>query len=82
MSVKINHRFVKMLLVRRNMTLLDLARESAIGQATLYRIVNDGAAFRSETLGKLATALECSPVDLIEVDGYAPPLVGAPSGSN
>lgn len=80
-EVQINRNFVMTLLAARGMTLRDLARQTDIGEATLYRLVN-GATFKSDTLGRLALALECNPVDLLDPRGYAPPLVVAPSGAN
>ena len=77
MTVRIDKKFVKARLAERDQTLIDLARESDIGQATLYRIVNEGAVFKSDTLGRLAEVLKCSPVDLIDVKEYTSPLVGA-----
>jgi DNA-binding Xre family transcriptional regulator len=62
-EVQINRNFVMTLLAARGMTLRDLARQTDIGEATLYRLVN-GATFKSDTLGRLALALECNPVDL------------------
>jgi DNA-binding Xre family transcriptional regulator len=75
MTVRINKRFVKSILAQRDWTIQDLARNSDIGEATLYRVVNAGARFTSETLEKLSEALDCSPVDLIDTNGYKSPLV-------
>lgn len=79
MSVKINKGFVKAKLGARDMSLRDLAEASNIGEATLYRIVN-GSAFNSTTLEKLAEALDCNPLDLLDVSGYpAPHMVASPA---
>lgn len=80
MSVKINARFVKLVLADRDMTLRDLAKISGIHEQTLYRLMG-GATFNSDTLAKLANALECNPADLIESKGYPPPHVEAPLAS-
>ncbi len=77
MSVKINRNFVKAMLGVRGLSLRDLAVLSELGEATMYRIIN-GAEFNSKTLGKLATALDVSPVDLLDVSGYADPHLVAP----
>lgn len=76
MTVKINKKFVKTIMVQRNEDIRRVAERSGIGEATLYRIIN-GAGFTSQTLGKLAAALECSPNDLIESEGFPSPLVVA-----
>lgn len=60
------------------MTIRDLGKVSDIHEQTLYRLMS-GATFNSETLGKLAKALDCNPVDLIESDGYTDPHVDAPA---
>lgn len=76
MTVKINEKFVKMILIQRNEDIRQVAERSGIGEATLYRIIR-GAGFTSHTLGKLAAALECSPNDLIVSEGFPSPLVVA-----
>lgn len=78
MTVRINKGFVRAVLGARNMSLRDLADASDIGEATLYRIVN-GAKFNSTTLEKLADALDCNPVDLLDVSGYPDPHMVAPT---
>ena len=75
--VRLNMKFVKQRLSERDLTMRDLAAKASIGEATMYRIAN-GAGFNLETLGKLADALNCSPFDLIEAEGFPPPLVVAP----
>lgn len=79
--VKINKRFVKHMLAEKDMSLRDLSQACDIGEATIYRVVNGGP-FQSVTLGKLAEALQCSPVDLIDIEGYTIPLVVAPSAAH
>ena len=80
MIVKLNAQFVKHLLVDQGISARDLAIAAGIGEATMYRLLN-GAAFNSDTLGKLAAALECHPVDLIQAEGYVSPHVDAPTVS-
>lgn len=80
MAVKINKRFVKHMLAEKDMSLRDLSQACGIGEATIYRVVNGGT-FQSVTLGRLAEALQCSPVDLIDVEGFANPLVVAPAAA-
>ena len=76
MTVKLDVKFVKTRSADRNLTMRDLAAAADVGEATMYRIIN-GAGFNLETLGKLALALECNPVDLIKAEGFPAPLVGA-----
>ena len=78
MSVRINRSVLKAMLGAKDKSLRDLAKESGIGEATIYRIAN-GSGFTSETLGALATALGCSPVDLIDPEGFVSPLMVAPT---
>lgn len=77
MTVKLNSKFVKYLLTDRDMTARDLARLADISEGTMYRMLS-GEAFNTVTLGKLATALECHPIDLIEAEGFTPPHMVAP----
>jgi len=81
MAVKINERFVKTLLAEQGETVRDLAKRADMGEATLYRLMA-GASFNSDTLDKLAKALDCAPADLISGDGYASPLVVAQAARN
>lgn len=80
MNVKINKRVVESMLDQRGMSARDLAKIAELGEATVYRIMN-GSTFNSETLGKLALALECSPIDLIDTQGYDSPQVEAPASA-
>jgi DNA-binding Xre family transcriptional regulator len=64
MKVKINRQYVNTLLAARDMTSRDLARETGLGEATIYKVLA-GSAFSSETLGKIASALEVDPGELI-----------------
>lgn len=76
MTVKINRKFVDHILLERGISARELAQLADVGEATMYRILN-GAAFSSVTLGKIAEALECNPVDLLDAGGFASPLVEA-----
>ena len=78
MSVKLNKKFIEHMLVERGISARELSRQADVGEATMYRILG-GASFNSVTLGKIAGALGCNPVDLIDTQGYADPLVGAPT---
>lgn len=77
-EVKLNGKYIKTRLVELGMSARDLATAAGIGEATMYRIIN-GAPFESRTLGKVAAALGCNPVDLIESEGFVSPHVGAPA---
>lgn len=77
MNVRINAKFVRMILAERDMTVRDLGKVSEIHEQTIYRLMS-GATFNSESLGKLAKALDCNPIDLIEAEGYPAPHVDAP----
>lgn len=81
MTVKMNARFIRHVLADRDMSARDLAAKAGIGEATIYRLMS-GERFSSETLGKVAAALGCHPVDLIEAEGYNYPHLVAPPISN
>ena len=81
MTVRLNTKAVKTKAAERDITMRDLAAAADIGEATMYRITN-GAGFNLETLGKLAEALHCNPIDLLDIEGFPPPLVGASTVGN
>lgn len=81
MTVRLNSKFVKYILTDRDMTARDLAAAAEISEGTMYRMMG-GAAFTSDTLGKLAKALGCHPVDLIDAQGYMHPHLDAPTAQN
>lgn len=70
--VKINKKVVERLMFDKRMKQVELIRVSGISKPTIIRMLN-GSPFDSETLGKLARALDCSPVDLIDPEGYPSP---------
>lgn len=78
--VKINRKVVERLMFDKRMKQVELIKKSGISKPTIIRMLN-GAPFDSETLGKLASALECSPVDLIDPEGYPSPHL-ATQGAN
>ncbi len=70
--VRLNARFIRYMLAERNISARKLALTADIGEATMYRLLSGGK-FNSETLGKLAEALGCHPVDLVDAEGYSSP---------
>lgn len=78
MSVRINAKFVRQMLIERGMDQRMLAEKSNISEPTITRLLQ-GKPFTSRVLGDMAEALGCHPVDLIDANGAAPPLVDAPS---
>ncbi len=79
MTVKINTKFVKQMLLERELDQQRLAERSELSEITISRLMQ-GKPFTSETLGKIAKALGCHPVDLIDAKGYSDPhLVASPT---
>lgn len=76
--LKINNRFVREMLFKLEMDQRTLAERAGISEPTMIRLMQ-GKPFTSDTLGKLAEALECSPVDLLDVSGYSSPHLAAPT---
>lgn len=74
--VRINAKFIKQILIDMDIDQQVLAQRSGLSEPTISRIMN-GRPFTSETLGKLAKALDCHPVDLIEANGFHSPHVDA-----
>ena len=78
MSVKLNAKLIKKMLIDLEMDQKDLAARSGLSAITISRLMQ-GNPFSSETLGKIAKALECHPIDLIDANGFASPHVDAPA---
>ena len=80
MTVKINARVVNVLLAQRDLDQKQLSELSGVSEQTIVRLLK-GLPFTSETLGKIAGALDVNPIDLIDAEGYADPLVVASAAS-
>jgi transcriptional regulator with XRE-family HTH domain len=80
-NVKINAKFVKQILLNKDLDQRELAKLSGISEPTITRLLH-GRPFSSDTLGKLAEALDCHPIDLIDAKGFSSPHLGAPVNSN
>ncbi len=79
MGLRIDERRVKMFMAIRGIeTQEQLAKLAGLHPTTLVKIFK-GRNFSSETLEKLAAALECNPLDLLAVEGYPDPLDRAPA---
>lgn len=65
MAVRINRSFVKARLAQKDMTIGELADRVGVSTQTIHNLLN-GAAFRTDTLGKLADALDATPSRLID----------------
>lgn len=76
-DVRINAKFVRQVLLDKELDQRELAKISGVSEPTITRLLQ-GKPFTSDTLGKIAGALGCHPVDLIDAKGYAPPHVDAP----
>lgn len=50
-------------IARRQMTILDFAKQAGLATATVYRAINSGLA-NIRTVGKLAAALQINPADI------------------
>lgn len=70
--VRIKKEVVKRLMFEKDMNQKKLVDISGISKPTLNRLMA-GLPFDSMTLGRLATALECNPVDLIDGSEYPAP---------
>ena len=78
-KVQLNRRFIRMRLAELGENLATISEKSELGQATWYRIVNNTDwNWQAGTLAVLAKELRCNPADLIESEGFPPPLVEAP----
>lgn len=76
-AIKLNINFIKTRAAALGVNMRELANIAGIGEATIYR-ANAGRGFSTETLEKLASGLQCNPIDLIVVEGdYPAPLMVA-----
>lgn len=75
-KVQLNRRFIRMRIEELGGTLATISKRSELGMATWYRIANNPEwNWKAETLATLAKELQCSPTDLIEIEGYPSPFV-------
>ena len=73
-----NTKMLEHLLIEKGWDQRILARESGISEPTITRMKR-GETFNSETLGKLARALGCNPIDLLDTRDYPAPHLVAPT---
>jgi DNA-binding Xre family transcriptional regulator len=79
MMVRIDEQRVKLLMLVNGIEeQQELAAMAGVTPQTLNRLFK-GAAFSSATLDKLAKALNCNPIDLLDTKGYPSPHMGAPA---
>ena len=79
MGLKVDERKVRVFMADRGIhTIEELAERSGVTSLTIRRLFK-GAGFKSDTVQKLADALGCNPLDLLTVEGYPDPHVGAPA---
>jgi DNA-binding Xre family transcriptional regulator len=65
MTVKINSGLVRTILAKNDMTIGELAAAVGVSHQTIHNLLNGGA-FKTDTLGRLAAALETTPSRLID----------------
>ena len=79
MGLKVDERKVRVFMADRGIyTIEDLAKLSGVSSFTIRKLFK-GAGFKSDTVQRLADALGCNPLDLLTVEGYPDPHVGAPA---
>lgn len=76
--MRLNTKMLNHYLIERGLDQQELAVKSGVSEPTITRLKR-GEQFTSGTLGKLAEALECNPIDLLDTAGYPAPHMGAPS---
>ncbi len=73
-----NSRMLEHLLIEKGWDQRTLAKVSNVSEPTITRMKR-GETFNSETLGKIAKALGCNPIDLLDTKGYPAPLMVSPA---
>lgn len=77
---RINEEAVRVLMLRNNIKSIEaLAKRAELNSLTVRRLFEGEMAFKSETIKKLAKALNCNPLDLLLVEGFPDPHLGAPA---
>ena len=72
-TIKTNGHFMRVRMAQLELTQRSLAEKTGLALGTIGSVVR-GEPVVFETLAKIATALECSPYDLLIVDGFAEPV--------
>ncbi len=79
MALRVDEQRVRARMVEcRIYSVEELARRSDVTSSTLRRMFA-GEEFLSTSLTKIATALNCSPFDLLTAEGHPDPLLAAPA---
>lgn len=76
--MKLSTRMLNHYLIERGLDQQQLAKIAEVSEPTITRMKR-GEKFTSDTLGKLALALGCNPIDLLDTTGYVSPHLGASS---
>jgi len=78
-ALKVSEREVRIRMAETGIyTIEELARRSGVSSTTIRNLFK-GRDFKSDTLHKLARTLKCNPIDLLSVEGYPDPHLGAPA---
>lgn len=77
---KVNEKAVRVFMAAMGIdTLEKLAEDAGITSMTLRRLFKGDMPFKSSTIESLARVLGCNPLDILIVDGYPDPHLGAPA---
>ena len=77
--LRVNEKAVRVFMANAGIvTMEELGNRTGLTQLTLRRLLA-GDPFKSGTIQKLAAALNCNPLDILEANGYPAPHLGAPA---
>lgn len=76
-TVRVDGRRFDVLLLKKGMTIKEVAERMDVHYNTVLRIKTGGTT-NMGTLQALCNALECHPFDLLVAEGYPPPFYPAP----
>lgn len=72
--MRLDHRKLRAIMAMRGyQSVVELSKDAGVHAVTIYRAINGGG-FRASVLDKLATALDCNPIDLIDTSKYPKPI--------
>lgn len=64
--MRVNTSYLFVLIAGQKLTLAQLSKSSGVSRTTIWKVLNGKVQPNTDTIGKIAAALEVSPADIIE----------------
>ena len=65
-NMRVNTSYLFVLIAGQKLTLAQLSKSSGVSRTTIWKVLNGKVQPNTDTIGKIAAALEVSPADIIE----------------